>query len=135
VQRNVDFVSKGVLSYGIPGGPSVDGHGDAGGCVNGPARVSLAASWCVAGQTSVRNDPSANDKIEGGGTMEQIEVTWQAELTRLREEHQRLQARLTELDCHLYLSANEQVERKRIQKLKLKKKDEMVKLQTRAGLH
>jgi len=44
-------------------------------------------------------------------------------IARLKDEHQRLEARLVELDGFVYLTADEQFERKRIQKLKLFKKD------------
>jgi hypothetical protein len=48
-----------------------------------------------------------------------------AELARLEREHRELKARLSELNSRLYLSPEEQVERKMIQKLKLAKKDRL----------
>ena len=51
-----------------------------------------------------------------------------AELVRLEREHRELKARLSELNSRLYLSAEEQVERKKIQKLKLAKKDRLAQL-------
>ncbi|MGF1511858.1 MAG: YdcH family protein [Myxococcota bacterium] len=47
---------------------------------------------------------------------------------RLRREHQRLDERIQSLDRCVYLSPAEQVERKRLQKLKLVKKDQMLRL-------
>lgn len=49
-------------------------------------------------------------------------------LERLRGEHRELEDRLQELDRNLYLTPNEQFERKRIQKLKLQKKDQIASL-------
>jgi len=51
-----------------------------------------------------------------------------AELVRLEREHRELKARLSELNSRLYLSPEEQVERKMIQKLKLAKKDRLAQL-------
>jgi hypothetical protein len=51
------------------------------------------------------------------------------ELSRLQIEHRDLEARLGELNSHVYLTPEEQLERKRIQKLKLQKKDLMQRLQ------
>ncbi|MBK6683933.1 MAG: hypothetical protein IPG45_05620 [Deltaproteobacteria bacterium] len=51
-----------------------------------------------------------------------------AEIERLRKEHQELKARLSELNSRLYLSPEEEVERKTIQKLKLQKKDRLAAL-------
>lgn len=50
------------------------------------------------------------------------------ELSRLRAEHRELEARLEELDREVYLTPDEQFERKRIQKLKLQKKDRIHRL-------
>ncbi|MBI5478776.1 MAG: YdcH family protein [Deltaproteobacteria bacterium] len=44
-------------------------------------------------------------------------------LEELRDEHARLKARLTELENHVSLTAEEQVERVRLKKLKLHTKD------------
>lgn len=52
----------------------------------------------------------------------------QAEIERLKREHQELKARLSELNSRLYLSPEEEVERKTIQKLKLQKKDRLAAL-------
>jgi hypothetical protein len=49
-------------------------------------------------------------------------------LARLRAEHSELEGRLQELDRYVYLTPDEQFERKRIQKLKLRKKDEIARL-------
>ena len=50
------------------------------------------------------------------------------EAERLRREHSELQARLEELDNRLYLTPQEEFERKTIQKLKLQKKDRIAAL-------
>ncbi len=44
-------------------------------------------------------------------------------LEQLRNEHSRLKARLTELDGHVSLTTEEQIERVRLKKLKLATKD------------
>ena len=44
-------------------------------------------------------------------------------LEQLKSEHARLKARLTELEGHVSLTADEQVERVRLKKLKLATKD------------
>lgn len=46
-------------------------------------------------------------------------------IAELRREHAALEEQLTALDNKLYLTPNEQVERKRVQKLKLAKKDQI----------
>jgi hypothetical protein len=51
-----------------------------------------------------------------------------AEAERLRREHSELKARLVELNGRLYLSPQEQVEKKTLQKLKLAKKDRIAAL-------
>lgn len=48
-----------------------------------------------------------------------------SEIERLHREHNELKARLSELNSRLYLSPEEEVERKTIQKLKLQKKDRL----------
>ncbi|MFN3395797.1 MAG: DUF465 domain-containing protein [Thermodesulfovibrionales bacterium] len=50
------------------------------------------------------------------------------EFKRLAEEHRNLDNMLTEIDRKPYLTAEEEIERKRIQKLKLNKKDRMAEL-------
>ncbi|GAB4417937.1 MAG: DUF465 domain-containing protein [Thermodesulfovibrionales bacterium] len=50
------------------------------------------------------------------------------EFKRLDDEHKNLEHLLSEIDRKVYLTADEEVERKRIQKLKLIKKDRMAEL-------
>lgn len=50
------------------------------------------------------------------------------EFRRLAEEHRSLDNMLAEIDRKPYLTAEEEIERKRIQKLKLNKKDRMAEL-------
>lgn len=57
----------------------------------------------------------------------------QAEYERLDREHRELKARLSELNSRLYLSADEEVERKTIQKLKLAKKDRLAEIAAELG--
>jgi hypothetical protein len=54
------------------------------------------------------------------GTLEARE-----EIHRLRLEHEELERRLDELNLHVYLTPHEQIELKRIKKLKLQKKDQI----------
>ena len=54
------------------------------------------------------------------------------EITRLDREHRELKARLSELNARLYLSPDEEIERKTIQKLKLVKKDRLALLMAQA---
>lgn len=49
-------------------------------------------------------------------------------LDRLRTEHRALEARLAELESHLSLSPDEQIERARLKKMKLAKKDQILSL-------
>jgi hypothetical protein len=49
-----------------------------------------------------------------------------AEFQKLEQEHKRLDAELMNLETHVYLSPEEEFERKRIQKLKLAAKDKMM---------
>jgi uncharacterized protein YdcH (DUF465 family) len=51
-----------------------------------------------------------------------------AHLDQLRAEHAKLEARLRELDRHLSLSPEEQLERARIKKAKLQLKDDILHL-------
>ncbi len=55
----------------------------------------------------------------------------EARLSRLREEHARLELRLKELDHHLSLSPEEQVERANLKKAKLQLKDHILHYQRR----
>ncbi len=50
------------------------------------------------------------------------------EFKRLDEEHKNLKTLLAEIDRKVYLSADEEMERKKLQKLKLSKKDRMAEL-------
>jgi len=50
----------------------------------------------------------------------------QAQLTRLKSEHARLEMRLQELDRHLSLTPEEQLERAQIKKAKLQLKDDIL---------
>lgn len=50
------------------------------------------------------------------------------EFKKLDEEHKSLKALLAEMDRKVYLSTDEEVERKKLQKLKLSKKDRMAEL-------
>jgi hypothetical protein len=50
----------------------------------------------------------------------------QAQLTRLKSEHHDLEMRLQELDRHLSLTPDEQLERARIKKAKLQLKDDIL---------
>ncbi|MBI4684029.1 MAG: DUF465 domain-containing protein [Nitrospirae bacterium] len=50
------------------------------------------------------------------------------EYKKLGEEHKNLEIMLTEIDRKLHLTTEEEVERKRIQKLKLLKKDRMAEI-------
>ena len=52
----------------------------------------------------------------------------EAEVNRLQTIHRELKARLSDLNSRLYLSPDEQVERKRLQKLKLATKDQIARL-------
>jgi uncharacterized protein len=50
------------------------------------------------------------------------------EFRKLSEEHRNLDGLLTEMDSKHYLSPEEEIERKRMQKLKLARKDRMAEL-------
>lgn len=50
------------------------------------------------------------------------------EFKKLNEEHRDLEHLLAEIDSKVYLNADEEMERKKIQKLKLLKKDRMAEL-------
>ncbi len=51
-----------------------------------------------------------------------------AEFQKWEEEHNKLEQTLATIDSHPYLSPEEEVERKRIQKLKLATKDRMMEM-------
>ena len=51
-----------------------------------------------------------------------------SEFQQLEREHRELEDKLTEIDSRFYLSAEEEMERKKIQKLKLVKKDRMAEM-------
>ncbi len=67
-----------------------------------------------------------------------VEVSEEALVARLRtedpefkkweEEHHKLENSLASIDSHIYLSPEEEIERKRIQKLKLAAKDKMMEM-------
>ena len=77
--------------------------------------------------------------------MMDVEVKEEALVTRLRvenseyqkweQEHKKLEANLMSFETHRYLTPEEEVERKRIQKLKLAAKDKMMEIirRTRVG--
>jgi uncharacterized protein len=48
------------------------------------------------------------------------------EFQKWEEEHHKLESTLASIDSHVYLTPEEEVERKRIQKLKLAAKDKMM---------
>ena len=50
------------------------------------------------------------------------------EFQKWEEEHHKLESSLASIDSHIYLTPEEEVERKRIQKLKLAAKDKMTDL-------
>lgn len=58
-------------------------------------------------------------------------LTSAPQLAELREEHARLEALLAAYNDRVHLSAQEQLERKRLQKLKLRAKDRIALLETR----
>ena len=63
--------------------------------------------------------------------MEKIRVdvdTALVELAQLRERHSEIQRRLSELERHLSLTPDEQLERARLKKEKLRTKDELTRL-------
>lgn len=53
------------------------------------------------------------------------------EIERIKREHRELKARLSELNSRLHLSIDEEIERKKIQKLKLLKKDQLQMLEAK----
>lgn len=50
------------------------------------------------------------------------------EFQKWEEEHHKLESTLASIDSHVYLTPEEEVERKRVQKLKLAAKDKMMDL-------
>ncbi len=50
------------------------------------------------------------------------------EFKKWEEEHHKLESSLANIDSHVYLSPEEEIERKRIQKLKLAAKDKMMEM-------
>jgi uncharacterized protein YdcH (DUF465 family) len=50
------------------------------------------------------------------------------EFQKWEEEHHKLESTLASIDSHVYLTPEEEVERKRIQKLKLAAKDKMMEM-------
>ena len=63
-----------------------------------------------------------------GSTANDAKIDIEAEVSRLQTVHRELKARLSDLNSRLYLSPDEQVERKRLQKLKLATKDQIARL-------
>ncbi|MFH0902729.1 MAG: YdcH family protein [Pseudomonadota bacterium] len=57
----------------------------------------------------------------------------EALLERLKAEHRALEARLAELERHISLTSEEQVERAQIKKLKLAKKDLIMNISRKNG--
>ena len=51
-----------------------------------------------------------------------------AEFQKWEEEHHKLEAALASIDSHPYLTPEEEMERKRVQKLKLATKDKMMEM-------
>ena len=51
-----------------------------------------------------------------------------SEFQKWEEEHLKLESTLESLDSHVYLTPEEEVERKRVQKLKLATKDKMMEM-------
>lgn len=64
---------------------------------------------------------------------ESLEENPTNQLARLREEHQDLKKRIEELDRAIYLTPQERIERKTLQKLKLQKKDQIQLLLHQSG--
>jgi hypothetical protein len=67
-------------------------------------------------------------KMMVGFESQRDQASVQSEAERLKREHSELKARLAELDRRVYLSPEEEVERKQLQKLKLAKKDRLAAL-------
>jgi len=58
--------------------------------------------------------------------------TENAEFQRLEQEHRKIDKELMNFEIHVYLSPEEEIERKRLQKLKLAAKDKMMEILRRA---
>jgi uncharacterized protein len=58
--------------------------------------------------------------------------TENAEFQRLEQEHRKIDKELMNFEIHVYLSPEEEIERKRLQKLKLAAKDKMMERLRRA---
>ena len=79
---------------------------------------------------------SSTKTLKEGCNMMNVEVREEAVIARLRtenpefqkweEEHHKLESTLASIDSHVYLTPEEEIERKRIQKLKLAAKDKMM---------
>jgi uncharacterized protein YdcH (DUF465 family) len=61
--------------------------------------------------------------------------TENAEFQRLEQEHRKIDKELMNFEIHVYLSPEEEIERRRLQKLKLAAKDKMMEMlrQAKAG--
>jgi hypothetical protein len=58
--------------------------------------------------------------------------TESAEYQRLEQEHRKIDKELMNFEIHVYLSPEEEIERRRLQKLKLAAKDKMMEMIRRA---
>ena len=58
--------------------------------------------------------------------------TESAEFQRLEQEHRKIDKELMNFEIHVYLSPEEEIERRRLQKLKLAAKDKMMEMLRRA---
>jgi uncharacterized protein len=58
--------------------------------------------------------------------------TENAEFQRLEQEHRKIDKELMNFEVHVYLSPEEEIERRRLQKLKLAAKDKMMEMLRRA---
>jgi uncharacterized protein len=58
--------------------------------------------------------------------------TENAEFQRLEQEHRKIDKELMNFEIHVYLSPEEEIERRRLQKLKLAAKDKMMEMLRRA---
>jgi len=58
--------------------------------------------------------------------------TENAEFQQLEQEHRKIDKELMNFEIHVYLSPEEEIERKRLQKLKLAAKDKMMEMIRRA---
>ncbi len=70
--------------------------------------------------------------LESAGQVAASVPTEDDRIRRLRDKHRTFDARLQQLDAHIALTSEEQLERKRLQKLKLLCKDQIALLR-RAG--